>query len=168
MDNYADLVVGAPHYDVNGVDQAGAVRILYGSGVGLSNSGSVVLTLNSAGLSGAPGSWDHFGSALAVGNFGRSAMPDLAIGIPGKEEYGGVVSVIYGGQNGPTPMPEFGSLYRRWEHFGRQAITSFPQWNAYDGFGGSLAPEILATEFTMTSRLAFLARPSMASLTAER
>jgi hypothetical protein len=60
----ADLAVGVPYQDVNGVSNAGAADIFYGSVFthGLSTGNSAVLTadnLNIGGLAGA-----HFGAAM--------------------------------------------------------------------------------------------------------
>ena len=51
-------------------------------------------------MPGTPEAGDQFGSSLAIGHFGRSALGDLAIGIPG-EAIGargddGLVDVLYG------------------------------------------------------------------------
>jgi hypothetical protein len=59
-----DLAVGIPYQDVNGISNAGAVNVFYGSRSvnGLSTANSAILTadnLNIGGLAGA-----HFGAAI--------------------------------------------------------------------------------------------------------
>jgi hypothetical protein len=51
-------------------------------------------------ISNVPASGENFGSCLTVGNFGRGAKEDLAVGVPG-ENFGsiadtGMVQVFYG------------------------------------------------------------------------
>ncbi|MGH1349157.1 MAG: FG-GAP-like repeat-containing protein [Nannocystales bacterium] len=87
-DGYDDLVVGVPREDLSGGANAGAVHVLYGSSAGVS-------TVDDwwhegiAGVNGAVEPNDHFGGALAAGNFngdtssGR-ACDDLAIASPGE------------------------------------------------------------------------------------
>ena len=97
-DGYDDLVVGVPREDLNAGANAGAVHVLYGSSAGVS-------TVNDwwhegiAGVNGAVEPDDHFGGALAAGNFngdtssGR-ACDDLAIASPG-ESVGSIAQAGY-------------------------------------------------------------------------
>ena len=79
-DGFADLAVGVPHEDVNGVGGVGAVNIIYGSAVGLTATADQVLYETTFGQGLASG--DHFGSALAAGDFNGDGFSDLAIGMP--------------------------------------------------------------------------------------
>ncbi len=97
-----DLVIGAP-YENRGTTQQGAVHVVYGSSDGLKAAGKQVWSQDSAGISGAGEDGDGFGYALAIGNFGKSAHQDLAIGVPYEDVAGtndGGVSVIYGSAAG--------------------------------------------------------------------
>jgi hypothetical protein len=136
FDGKADLAVGAWGHDLAGLNNAGAVRVLYGSVKGLTTVNSLLLTLNTTGMEGVAAKGHHFGYALAAGNFDGVA-DDLAIGIPG-HAVGGAVSVVYGSLGGlsPTPVgPPFGGGgNKRWS----QGLTSFPATGLDDSFGEAL------------------------------
>ena len=101
-DGIADLAVGAP--GENG--GAGAVHVLKGSASGLTVTGSQLWSQDSAGITGDEESGDHFGWSLAIGNYGGSAHPDLAIGAPDEDESAlsdsGAVHVLPGAGAGVT------------------------------------------------------------------
>ncbi|NUT54431.1 MAG: hypothetical protein HOQ03_00425, partial [Thermoleophilia bacterium] len=83
----ADLAVGIPGEDVGAIEDAGAVAVLYGQpGKGL--TATIVpdrfLHQNVGGLEDVAERRDHFGAALAIGDFGRTAQADLAVGAPGE------------------------------------------------------------------------------------
>lgn len=82
-DGFADLAVGVPHEDVNGVGGVGAVNIIYGSATGLTGTASQVFYETDFGFSLATS--DHFGSALASGDFNGDGFSDLAIGMPDRD-----------------------------------------------------------------------------------
>jgi FG-GAP repeat len=107
-DGYSDLVVGAPGESNGATDAVGAVHFIYGSPTGLTGEGNEFLwqggTLDGIAIKGTPQAEDQFGDALAVGNFGKGGLPDLAVGVPndvagGKSE-AGVVHVFYGDRQG--------------------------------------------------------------------
>jgi FKBP-type peptidyl-prolyl cis-trans isomerase len=99
-DGIADLAIGAPGQSVGGADGAGAVYILFGSHGGLRRSGAHQITENSRIIAGTAAAGDHFGAALAAGDFNHDQFMDLAIGLPDKTVRGhdnaGAVDVIYG------------------------------------------------------------------------
>ncbi|HKQ57181.1 MAG TPA: hypothetical protein VJY35_04870 [Candidatus Eisenbacteria bacterium] len=107
-DGYDDLAIGAPDEVVNGLADAGAVIIVYGSKDGLTHIGSVFRTAGTIGNTVAAGA--HFGHALAAGNFNGDLSPagrpydDLAIGAPfdpvGTTARSGRVYVLHGGSGG--------------------------------------------------------------------
>ncbi|HET9516987.1 MAG TPA: hypothetical protein VFO77_04595 [Actinoplanes sp.] len=95
---YDDLAIGAPDDSPNAEHQ-GSVTVLYGARNGLSAAGNQYWTQDSAGI-GSTGAYEEaFGQNLTIGNFGKSAHSDLAIGVPGESTAGdhdGLVQVIYG------------------------------------------------------------------------
>jgi hypothetical protein len=97
-DGCDDLVAGSPGEDVSGIQNAGAVNVIYGSRTGLrkANNRSFV----QGAVAGAPTKGDLFGSALATGDFNGDGHDDLAVGSPGDAVGGadnaGTVTIIYG------------------------------------------------------------------------
>jgi hypothetical protein len=130
-----DLAVGAPHYNLIGVPNAGAVRVFYGTASGFSDDSDLLLSLKS--LAGEPQIGDQFGYALAAGNFdgGPADTVDLAIGIPFKGT-NGAVSVVYGTIHGLSAVQAaWGGGSKLWT----PSITNFPSSGNGDWFGFSLA-----------------------------
>lgn len=102
-DGRDDLAVGVPGEDLPRGTDAGGISVLYGSGSGLSASGSATFS-QSGKVKGVPESNDRFGSSLAAGDFDGDGRDDLAIGVPG-EDVGskvdaGSVNVLYSGASG--------------------------------------------------------------------
>ena len=82
-DGFDDLAVGAPEYGlgVNGAGDEGAVFVHRGSAGGLEDNPLDTLLEPSA----SPG--DHYGSALAAGDFNGDYVSDLAIGVPSRGKF---------------------------------------------------------------------------------
>ena len=108
----ADLAVGSPDEDVGANDAAGAIEVLYGGTGGIDASGNIEFTQSNAAGVNEPG--DHFGYALAAGNFNDDASgftpegsQDLAVGAPDEDSgslgNAGVVHVMYAGGLGIGP-----------------------------------------------------------------
>ena len=97
-DGRADLAIGTELEDFGGVSNAGVVTILRGAATGLTTAGAQQWSQDSAGVPGVAEP-DGFGSTLAAGDFGRSALPDLAVGVEGETAGGqfatGIVDVLY-------------------------------------------------------------------------
>ncbi|MFV8749621.1 trypsin-like serine protease [Nannocystaceae bacterium ST9] len=112
-DGYADIAVGAPRDDYSTIFDAGMAHVIHGSAGGLSTTNSIWFQVGS--VNGTVESGDHFGSALAAGNFngdvnstnGTECM-DLAIGAPGEDlgspsiSDAGFVYIAHGGISGLT------------------------------------------------------------------
>jgi hypothetical protein len=132
--SHADLAFGVPPEDVDGVLDAGAVTVLYGTSTGLSARGDQLWHQNSKAINDAAETSDRFGVALGAANFGSSSHADLAVGIP-FESLGGVLSagavnVIYGTSVG---LSAFGDDFLDETFFGGTRATE-------DQFGSALAP----------------------------
>jgi hypothetical protein len=99
-DGFADLAVGAPSHDVDGVSDAGEVNVIYGSSAGLTPAGNQLWDQDSPGIAGEAESVDLFGAALTAGDFDGNGFDDLAVGVyyegVGAISGAGAVNVIYG------------------------------------------------------------------------
>jgi hypothetical protein len=108
-DGVADLAIGVPRATVAGVDDAGAVSVLYGtttSGLQAQAPEDQRWTQVSGGIEGDPETGDQFGMALAADDFDGDGFTDLAIGVPTDDIHiavgGGKVNVLYGSATGLT------------------------------------------------------------------
>jgi hypothetical protein len=107
---YGDLAIGARGATVNGMAGAGNVTVLYGSATGLSSAGRQLWDKHQGTVPGDATAHDHFGSALAAGDFNNDGFTDLAIGVPGYRRPSGFpddppsvkgsVIVLYGSPGG--------------------------------------------------------------------
>jgi hypothetical protein len=138
-DGYHDLAIGAPLEGIGTTAGAGAVHILYGSSNGLQSASPAdqLWHQNSVGVQDSAEE-DHFGSALASGDFNNDGFHDLAIGAP-FENIGtvvngpGAVNVLYGSSSGlQTSSPS--------DQFWHQNIPGVEDSvESGDGFGSALA-----------------------------
>ncbi len=132
----ADLAIGAPGENVSDIVDAGAVGVLYGSATGLDEDGNQYWT-QSLGLTGSDSeSQDHFGTALATGDFDGDGIYDLVVGVPletvGSVLFAGAINVIYGAK--PDGLVTTGNQY--WNQNEPGAASSA---EAHDQFGSALA-----------------------------
>ncbi len=132
-DGCSDLAIGLPNATVNGVPQAGAVIVMYGTPLGLDAAPNLGKGRNAEFWTAAntavrtPQAYAHFGAALAWGNFDGLADADLAIGIPNQDvvntlgvtvRSAGAVLMLYGdnglndqiGQFIAQGIPSFGGF----------------------------------------------------------
>lgn len=134
-DGFGDLAIGVPAQDVMGRQQAGAVRILYGSATGLSSARSQMWSPASEGIPGAPRVTGYFGTSVATGDFDGDGFGDLAVGAGseanGQVPHSGAVYVLYGGGEGLSAEGA-----RRFTQ-GNPGIPDRAE--DYDTFGGTLA-----------------------------
>ncbi len=103
---YDDLAIGVPQDDTAAATDAGAVNVLYGSASGLSSTNNQLWSQDTPGVQGVPEASDHFGYALAIGDFEHDGRNDLAVGVPneasGATASVGAVHVIRGSAAGLT------------------------------------------------------------------
>jgi hypothetical protein len=133
-DGFQDLAIGVPDEDIDGQSDAGAVNVIYGSASGLASARDQIWYQNVAGVNGGSETGDHFGAALAVGDFNNDGKDDLAIGIPG-EDVGsvgdaGAVNVLLGSSSG---LSVTGDRFLSQE---TEGIAGSPETN--DHFGAAL------------------------------
>jgi hypothetical protein len=113
-DGYSDLAVGVPDEDVGPHVDVGAISVIYGSASGLSATvvPDQIWHQDSANVEGFPDTSEHFGSALAAGDFNNDGYSDLAIGVPldyvNSVGGAGSVNVLYGSASGlsATTIPD--------------------------------------------------------------
>ena len=105
-DGFTDLAIGVPFEDVEAIGVAGAVNVLYGSPIGLTDDGAQFWTQDSTDIEDSSEANDVYGSALAAGDFDGDGRSDLAIGVPFEDVDGtadaGAVSVLHGSSSGLT------------------------------------------------------------------
>lgn len=134
-DGYADLAVGATDETIGAAELAGAVNIIYGSAGGLTATGNQFWRQGGNGIIGTAEHADHFGEALAVGDFNGDGRDDLAVGAPTDSVGGvgnaGVISVIYGSASG------LAAAGNQWWNQNSLNILDAAEEN--DFFGGALA-----------------------------
>jgi hypothetical protein len=103
-----DLAVGVPAEDVGAASDAGAVNVLYGTGGGLTGTGSQQFWQGAGGVVGTAEAFDNFGWTVSAGDFNGNGFADLAVGVPfeaiGAIEGAGVVNVLYGASGGLTTV----------------------------------------------------------------
>ncbi|UCH90162.1 MAG: FG-GAP repeat protein [Thermoplasmata archaeon] len=113
-DSIDDLAVGVPYKNIV-YSNSGAVLVYYGNeGYGLVPdsiffpplAGAEYIFELHAGIINQP--HDHFGYALASGDFNNDSFDDLAVGIPGMDWFSkysnGRVAIIYGSEYGLLPV----------------------------------------------------------------
>jgi hypothetical protein len=88
-DGYADLVVAAPRQVVNGVSQAGAVYVFWGSPGGVQFTAAQGALMfhqgtGTGGLGGTVTKGNIFGSPVSIGDFDHDGHSDIAIGVQGE------------------------------------------------------------------------------------
>jgi hypothetical protein len=99
-DGRDDLAVGSDGEKVGGLNDAGSVHVLYGSGNGIRGQGSQFWTQDAADILDQAEAGDRLGSGLAVGDFDNDGFADLVIGAIGEsiaaKNKAGAVNVLYG------------------------------------------------------------------------
>ncbi|MEW6297745.1 MAG: FG-GAP repeat protein [Thermodesulfobacteriota bacterium] len=168
-DNLADLAVGIPFEDVGTKSNAGVVYVLYGSkissGLPASVQSAQIWHQNIDGIQDGAAASDHFGKALAAGDFNADGQIASAVGVPDEDstdstgivrDDAGAVHIIYGTSSG---LNEAGDQFFTQKDLGQGRAVE-----AGDQFGASLTAwnfgrnETLSTPpFSRTFRTADLA-----------
>jgi hypothetical protein len=134
-DGFADLAVGAPFEGLGCSIDAGAVILLYGSADGLSSASGPLLTQDTLGVANSAEAEDHFGHALAAGDFDQDGFADLAVGVRDEDvgdiTFAGAVNVLYGSAGG---LSGSGSQY-----FTQNTRGVGSSAEIFDAFGAALA-----------------------------
>ncbi len=104
-DGFADLAVGVPYQDLEGLTDSGAVNVFYGGAeTPLSARGSELWHQNKTGVVGESSDLNLFGFDVAAADFNGDGTDDLAIGVPFANTQGitnaGSVNVVYGALTG--------------------------------------------------------------------
>ncbi|MDX3226664.1 FG-GAP repeat protein [Streptomyces sp. ME19-01-6] len=122
-DGYADLAVGVPGEEVDGVAGVGSVVLLKGGASGLTGTGAQALHQDTTGVPGAGEKDDHFGSALRATDLNGDGRADVAISARGEDvtpgaTADGAVWALRGARGGITTTgatsfsaPKFGFTY---------------------------------------------------------
>jgi len=135
-DGIGDLVVGIPSEGIGNNANAGAVAILFGPLNVISGISDQFFSQDDpTGIGGVAEASDHFGAALAVGDFDSDTFDDLAIGVQdedvGSISNAGAVNVLYGGPSG------LGSSGNQVFDQGTSGVADASE--AADIYGGALA-----------------------------
>lgn len=111
-DGVDDLAIGSPEQGLGigfgAIPGAGAVAVFPGvGGVGLAPDGSQAWCQDTPGIRDSSEANDHFGWALAAGDFDGDTRTDLAVGIPDEDDVDGVenagaVATLFGAASGLT------------------------------------------------------------------
>jgi FG-GAP repeat len=105
-DGFGDAALSSRLEDVQGVSNAGAANVLYGSAAGLQAQSPPAQFWSQAspGVQGEPGKADHFSFSMAAADFDLDGRADLALGVEHETVDGaaqaGAVAVLFGSASG--------------------------------------------------------------------
>lgn len=99
-DGYADVVAGAPRWDVYGEPGPEEVLFLAGGPDGLSGEGARLFDGDDLGA--APGGDANFGAAVGLTDLDGDGHADLVVTAPGSDTVDGVAYLLPGTANGPA------------------------------------------------------------------
>jgi hypothetical protein len=136
-DGRDDVAIGVPNESISGVTGAGAVHVFYGRSASTFNTATDQFWHQDVpGVQGAAETNDHFGAALAAGDFNKDGFDDLAIGIPDEDSpstvsNSGAVIVLYGTASGLSATNN--------QFWGQNATGIADTSESGDRFGAALA-----------------------------
>lgn len=94
-DTIADLAIGWPHVDLfKAQSDEGSVLLLFGSQTPAIFDSPSLLSQAGPSVTSEPESLDHFGYAVARGDFNGDTCDDLAVGVPGENNNQGAVHIF--------------------------------------------------------------------------
>ncbi|MFF7751954.1 FG-GAP-like repeat-containing protein [Streptomyces sp. NPDC007971] len=111
-DGFGDIVLGNPEEptdDPSG-STGGKIHVIYGTSSGPSATHRVTLSQNTTGVPDSSEEEDHFGEALAIGDFDKDGYGDLAVGASGESfgddshyvPFAGAITLLHGSSSGLT------------------------------------------------------------------
>ncbi|MFE4637693.1 FG-GAP and VCBS repeat-containing protein [Streptomyces sp. NPDC056773] len=95
-DGYPDLAISAEKATVNGLQQAGAVSVVYGSATGFQHDKASVITRATAGVPGNPSAYAEWGDLRGHGDLDRDGYDDLLV------DRSATLLVLWGSKQGIT------------------------------------------------------------------
>ncbi|MCC7084686.1 MAG: FG-GAP repeat protein [Pirellulales bacterium] len=94
-DGIADLAIGSPSQDHGSKKEIGAVYVLYGTILGLDDTGAQIWSQATTTIKATPRRGSQFGAVLAAGDYDGNDIDDLAIGAPDNKPFA-TTNVVYG------------------------------------------------------------------------
>jgi hypothetical protein len=96
-DGRADLAVGVPMKTVSGLAQAGEAVLLFGSGTGLTGTGSLALSQETANVAGVAEAGDDLGWSVGLLDITNDGYADVLLGTPRENGTDGAITMLKGG-----------------------------------------------------------------------
>ena len=140
-DGHDDLAIGVDGEAVNGIPNAGAVNVLYGSPDGLTAGPDDFWHQERAGIKGTAMEGDRFGAVVRAGDFNGDGYDDLVASVPSKDIDGatnaGAINIVYGSADGLTgKSDEYWHQNRKGIKDRAEEAESFGSWVAVGDFDG--------------------------------
>ncbi|GAB4536116.1 MAG: hypothetical protein Tsb0014_23640 [Pleurocapsa sp.] len=105
-DGKDDLAIASVFENIDDIELAGAVNVIYGSDTGLTSINNQIWHQNSPNVAGEAEDFDIFGSSMSVGDFNQDGIEDLAISSPFDSvdniKGAGITHILYGSDTGLT------------------------------------------------------------------
>ena len=136
-DGFEDLVVGSPGATQDGITNAGAITVMFGSATGVSATDARRLHQGLSTVKDIPGYADSFGASLVVADFNDDGFGDIGVGIPNEDEGprtdAGAFAILYGSADGPNR----GRDDQFW-HLGDSSLDAALHLDDYGNAGASM------------------------------
>ena len=159
-DGFDDLAIGVPFDNYGGFDDTGGVNVLYGSSPnGLTGSGDQLINQDYGSILDDCETSDHFGKALAEGDFNGDGRDDLAIGAPMEDIFddnNGMAAVLYGTAAGLGDAGNQVWSYAQDEaHFGKSMTAGDFDGDGYDDLAVGI-PDLDIDSLTETGAVSII------------